>query len=118
MPYTVFKVMVPFYRADRQAVRMQVDLIFIEAVPYAVMEWANTFESITPHIMARLDHLHLAKDVSGVSDYNYSRVIDQPPYWQTKTAPQSSTPVRDVDFGGASLQMIREFLKPVSKGAA
>lgn len=78
MAYSVYKVLIPFYRADWHPVKMQFDLIFIEGLPFAVLSWSDAFDGTEPTRMLKLKRQYLRKDVTGTSDYVYQRVMKQP----------------------------------------
>lgn len=78
MAFAVFNVMIPFHREDLSPVRMLVDLIFVEAIPYAVLEWERTTDGRAPSFIIKLDPMHLRKDLGPKSDYLYQQVLKQP----------------------------------------
>lgn len=78
MPLTVFKVLIPFYRADLSPISILHDLVFVDAVPFAVVNWMEKFEGRSPLLMVKLETEHLQRETSSSFDYRYRRVMHQP----------------------------------------
>lgn len=78
MAYSLFTVLVPFYRADMHAIKMKMDLIFLDRFPIAVLEWATDAKGRLPMNTIRLDRNFLAKNPAPDTDYVYGRVVERP----------------------------------------
>lgn len=74
----VFKVLVPVHRPGFTIVKFSLDLIFINDVPFAVLEWSGSTRDRSPSVMVKLETRHLRENVSGYEHYEYEVAIEVP----------------------------------------
>lgn len=77
-PQALCKVAIPFRRRDLAPIKFSIDMIFLNDVPYAVTDWADTASGRVPTFVLKLDKEHLRQDRVNPKSYTYASVLDDP----------------------------------------